>query len=89
MAMSCSRRGPLRFVCGQTVNTSTTAMIYTYMESPSDLDVHLKKRFAVLAEIVEIDVAEAGTKTTKFALCSPTMFSTFIASLCILLVHGG
>ena len=42
-----------------------------------------------LAEIVEIDVAEGGTKkTTKFALCSPTMFSTFVASLYILLAHG-
>ena len=45
MAMSCWRRGPLRFVCGQTVNT--TAMIYTFMESPSDLDVHPGKHFAL------------------------------------------
>ena len=42
------------------------------MESSSDLDVHPGSILLFLAEIVEIDVAEAGTKkTTKFARCGP------------------
>ena len=45
MAMSCLRGGPLRYVCGQTINP--TAMIYTFIESPSDLDVHPGKHFAL------------------------------------------
>ena len=61
MAMSCLRGGPLRHVCGQSINP--TAMICTFLESPIDLDAHTKKRFAFLAKSVEIDVAE----TTKFA----------------------
>ena len=43
--MSCSRRGPLRHVCGQTIYT--TAMICTFLESLTDLDVHPGKRFAL------------------------------------------
>ena len=43
--MSCSRRGPLCYVCGQTINP--TAMIYTFIESPSDRDVHPGKHFAL------------------------------------------
>ena len=46
IAMSCSRRGPLRYVCGQTIHP--TAML--------------------LAEIVEIDVAEVVKKPKEFAL---------------------
>ena len=43
--MSCSRRGSLRYVCGQTIDR--TAMICPFLESPADLDVHLEKRFAL------------------------------------------
>ena len=46
-----------------------------------------------LAEIVEIDVAEVGTKNNEICSLrpnySPNMFSTFIASLYMLLAHGG
>ena len=42
-----------------------------------------------LTEIVEIDVAEAGTKNNEIcSLLSNYMFSTFM-HLCILLAHGG
>ena len=47
-ATSCSRRGPLRYVCGQTI--APTAMICTSFESPTDLDVHPRKRFAVFVQ---------------------------------------
>ena len=47
-AMSCSRRGQLRYVCGQTIKP--TARICTYLESPTDLDVHLRKRFALFCQ---------------------------------------
>ena len=40
-------RGPLRHVCGQTIDP--TAMICTFLESPTDLDVHPAKRFALFA----------------------------------------
>ena len=45
MALSCSRRGPLRYVCGQTIHP--TVMICTFLESPTDLDVHPRTRFAL------------------------------------------
>ena len=64
MAMSYSRRGPLRYVCGQTIHA--TAMVCTFLESPTDLDVHPRKSLDVLAKIVEIDVAELGAQTRKF-----------------------
>ena len=47
-AKSCSRRGPLRYVCGQTIDP--TAMICTFLESPTDLDVHPGKRFALFGQ---------------------------------------
>ena len=43
--MSCSRRGPLRYVCGQAIDP--TAMICTFLESPTDLDVHPRKRMVL------------------------------------------
>ena len=55
--------GPLRYVCGQTINP--TSMICTFLESPTDLDVHPRKCFALLAKIVEIDVAEVGTQNNE------------------------
>ena len=39
--------------------------ICTFLESPTDLDVHRKKRFALSAKIVEIDVAEVGTQNNE------------------------
>ena len=68
-AMSCSRRGPLRYGCGQTVHP--TAMICTFFESPTDLDVHPRKSFALLAKIVEIDVAEVGAQNNEICSCGP------------------
>ena len=59
----------MRYVCGQTINPTA---ICTFLERPTDLDVHPKNRFAFLAKIVEIDVAELGKKTLKFALCGRT-----------------
>ena len=56
----------MRYVCGQTINP--TAMICTFLESPTDLDVHPRKSFARLAKIVEIDVAEVGTQNNE--ICS-------------------
>ena len=47
-ALSCSRRGPLRHVCGQTINP--TAMICTFLERPTDLDVHPRARFALFGQ---------------------------------------
>ena len=73
MAMSCSRRGPLRYVCGQTIDP--TAMICTFLESPAYLDVLPGKHFALFAEIVETDDAEIGVKTAEFALCGQTICS--------------
>ena len=61
--------GPLRYLCGQTINP--TAMICTFLESPIDLDVHTKKRFALLAKIVEIDVAEVDTQNNEICSCGP------------------
>ena len=45
MAMSCSRRDTLRYVCGQTIYP--TAMICKFLESPTDLDLHPGKRVAL------------------------------------------
>ena len=59
----------MRYICGQTINP--TAMICTFLESPTDLDVHPKKRFAFLAKIVEIDVAEVGTQNNEICSCGP------------------
>ena len=67
--MSCSRRGPLRYVCGQAIDP--TAMICTFLESPTDLDVHPRKSFALLAKIVKIDVAEVGTQNNEICSCGP------------------
>ena len=46
--MSYSRRSALRYVCGQTIDP--TAMIYTFLESPTNLDVHHRKRFALFGQ---------------------------------------
>ena len=46
--MSCSRRGPLRHVCGSTIYP--TAMICTFLESQTNLDVHPGKRFALFGQ---------------------------------------
>ena len=91
-AMSCSRRGPLRYVCGQTINP--TSMIYTFLESPTYLDVHPGKRFALFGRNRRNWCRQSRHKKQRnllFAadLFTPTMFSTFIASLYILLAHGG
>ena len=59
----------MRYVCGQTINP--TAMICTFLESPADLDVHPKKRFAFLVKIVEIDVTEIGTQNNEICSCGP------------------
>ena len=59
----------MRYVCGQTVNP--TAMICTFLESQTNLDVHRKKRFALLAKIVEIDVAEVGTQNNEICSYGP------------------
>ena len=48
-----------------------TAMICTFLESPTDLDVHPRKNFARLAKIVEIDVAEVGTQNNEICSCGP------------------
>ena len=56
--------GPLRYVCGQTINP--TSRICTFLESPTNLDVHHRKSLDFLAKIVEIHVADVGTQTTKF-----------------------
>ena len=40
-------------------------MIHTFLESPSNLDVHPIPGI-VLAKIVEIDIAELGTKQVVF-----------------------
>ena len=47
-ALSCSRRGPLRHVCGQTINP--TAMICTFLEISTDLDVHPRTGFALFGQ---------------------------------------
>ena len=59
----------MRYVCVQTINP--TAMICTVLESPTDLDVHPKKRFAFVTKIVEIDVAEVGTQNNEICSCGP------------------
>ena len=38
----------MRYVCGQTIDP--TAMICTFLESPTDLDVHPGKRFALFGQ---------------------------------------
>ena len=48
MAMSCSRRGPLRHVCDHTNHRTT--MIHTFLESPSNLDVHPGKPSAIFGQ---------------------------------------
>ena len=63
-------------------------MICTFLERPTDLDVHPKKRFAFLAKIVEIDVAEVGTQNnencsmwpgqTRFESCWWQFFCSFL-----------
>ena len=59
--MSCSRRGPLRYVCWQTIDP--TAMICTFLESPTNRDVCIPGSVLLfLAKIVETDVAEVGTQ---------------------------
>ena len=58
----------MRYVCGQTINPTA---ICTFLERPTDLDVHPKKRFAFLAKIVEIDVAEVGTQNNEICSCGP------------------
>ena len=69
MAMLCSRRGPLRHVCGQTIYP--TAMNCTCLESPTDLDVHPGKGFALFARNRRIWQPKLAPKTTKFARCGP------------------
>ena len=61
--------GPLRYVCGQTINP--TSMICTCLESPTDLDVHPRKSVDGLAKIVEIDIAEVGTQNNEIWSCDP------------------
>ena len=39
---------PLRYVCGQTIHP--TAMVCTFLESPTDPDVHPRKRFALFGQ---------------------------------------
>ena len=46
-------------------------MFCTFLEIPTDLDVHPKKRFAFLAKIVEINVAEVGTQNNEICSCGP------------------
>ena len=46
-------------------------MICTFFESPIDVDVHIKKRFALVAKSVEIDVAEVGTQNNEIYSCGP------------------
>ena len=48
MAMPCSQRIPLRYVSGQ--NIYPTAMICTFSESLTDLDVHSGKCFALFGQ---------------------------------------
>ena len=66
MAMSYSRRGPLRHVYGQTIYP--TAVICTFLESQTDLDVHPGKRFALFARTVETDMAKVDTQNNE--ICS-------------------
>ena len=47
--MSCSRRGPLRHVCGPTIYPA--AMMCTFLESQTNLGVHPGKRFALFGQI--------------------------------------
>ena len=69
MATSCSRRGPLRYVCGQTIQP--TAMICTFLERPTDLDVHPRKRLLFFTKIFEINVAEVDTQNNEICSCGP------------------
>ena len=62
-AMSCSRRGPLRYVCGQTIDP--TAMICTFLKSPTDLDVHHGIRFLDIRK----NFAGIGVKKYTIRLC--------------------
>ena len=70
MALSCSRRGPLRYVCGQTFHR--TAMIYTFLESSTDLDVHLRTRFAFFGQNRRIlRLRSIGAKNNETCSCGP------------------
>ena len=87
MATSYSRRGPLRYVCEQTINP--TAMICAFLESPTYLNVHTGKRFALFGRNRPnwCRRSRHKKKTTKFALCgrtsySPAMFSTYLFTFC-------
>ena len=42
------RRGPLRHVCGHTNHCTT--IVHTFFKSPTDLDMHPWKRFAVFGQ---------------------------------------
>ena len=53
-------RGPLRNVCGHTYHRTT--MIHTFLESPSDLGVHLKIRFSIF------DKNFAGIAVQKYTI---------------------
>ena len=66
MAMTCSQRGPLRYVCGQTIDP--TAMICTFLESPTDLDVHPGKRFAFFGRNRRNWRRQVGTQNNE--ICS-------------------
>ena len=65
MAMSCSRSSPLRYVCGQTIDP--TAMICTFLESQTDLDVHPRKRSALFGQNRRNWRRRSTPKTMKFA----------------------
>ena len=52
-------------------------MIYTFLESPTLLDVHPGKRCALLAEIVEINVAEVGTKSNEIFSLRPNYVPSY------------
>ena len=41
----------------------------TFLESPTDLDVHPRKSLDVLTKIVEIDVAKVGTQNNEIWSC--------------------
>ena len=65
-AMSCSRRGPWRYGCGQTI--APTAMICTFLESPTNLDVHPRKRFALFGQ--NRRNLRRRNKHLKYEICS-------------------
>ena len=53
-------RGPLRHVCGHTYHRTT--MIHTFLESPSNLDVHPRIRFSIFEKIS----SELASKSTLY-----------------------